>query len=222
LSDPSEPRSARYLLDEYRRKGFARELGFGERPAVLAVDMIRAFTDPASPLGSDYAREIAATRELLDAARRRGRPVLFTTTAYDDDYGDGGLFVRKVPALEALLRGSPAVELDPRLGRGPAEPLIEKQYASAFFGTGLEKTLRDLAVDTLLVAGFTTSGCIRATVVDALQNGFRAMVVLDCVGDRAEGPHRANLLDVQGKYGDVVALDAAVAYLEAGAAEARP
>ena len=207
-------RGARDLLREYRGKGLAGELGFGERPAVLVVDFIRGFTDPASPLGSDLDREVTATGELLAAARRAAIPILFTTTAYDAELEEAGLFVHKVPSLGCLVRGSPAVELDPRLAREPSETLLEKQYASAFFGTGLAARLGRGRIDTLLLAGCTTSGCIRATAVDALQHGFRAMVVLECVGDRAAAPHRANLLDIQGKYGDVVELAAALDYLE--------
>ena len=202
------------ILADYRRKGLAAELGFGERPAVLVVDFIIGFTDPSSPLGADLESEVAATRRLLDAARAKRVPVFFTTTSYGPDCRDAGYFVRKVPALATLQHGSRWVELDPRLERQPEETLIDKKYAGAFFGTALASTLRALAVDTVLMAGCTTSGCVRASVVDALQHGFRPIVPHPCVGDRAPEPHRANLLDIHGKYGDVVELEEALAYLD--------
>lgn len=190
-------------------------MGFGRRPAVVVVDLIHGFTDPASPLGAELDAVVAATRRLLDVARGAGRPVTFTTTSYGPDCADAGVFIRKVPSLEILQRGSSWIEVDPRLGRRGEELVIDKKYASAFFGTALASTLRSLRVDTVLIAGATTSGCIRATVVDAMQHGFRPIVPEDCVGDRAEAPHRANLLDIDGKYGDVLPLDDVLAYLGA-------
>jgi len=203
------------ILAEYREKGLAAEVGFGDRPAVVVVDMIRGFTDPSSPLGSDLDDEVAATRRLLDAARDVGAPVFFTTTAYGPDCRDAGYFVRKVPSLRILQIGSEAVTLDPRLGRREDETVVEKKYASAFFGTALASSLRALGVDTVILAGCTTSGCIRASAVDAIQHGFRPIVPRQCVGDRAPEPHRANLLDIHGKYGDVVELDEVLKRLEA-------
>ena len=207
-------RDATEILAEYRRKGLAAELGFGHRPAVLVIDVIVGFTDAASPLAADLEEQVAATRRLLAAARGRGVPAFFTTTTYGPDCRDAGYFVRKVPSLETLQQGSRWVELDPRLERRPEETVIDKKYASAFFGTALASTLRTLAVDTVLVAGCTTSGCVRASVVDALQHGFRPIVPHPCVGDRAPEPHHATRLDIHGKYGDVVELDAALGYLE--------
>lgn len=202
------------ILAEYKSRGLAARLGFGARPAVLVVDLILGFTDPASPLGSDLDSEVQATVDLLKAARGRKAPVFFTTTAYDKNLTMAGLFLKKVPALRILTRGSKWVKLDPRLRRQQAETVIEKQYASAFFATPLASTLTALQVDTLLLAGCTTSGCIRATAVDALQHGFRAIVPRECVGDRAREPHVANLVDIDGKYGDVVGLDEVIEYLE--------
>jgi nicotinamidase-related amidase len=193
-------------LSGYRRQGLAGRSGFGRRPAVVVVDAIVGFTDPACPLGSDYDREIAAIVRLLTAARRRHLPVVFTTTAYDRDMREAGVFAAKVPSLRHLQRGSPLVALDPRLKRRSAEVLLEKQYASAFFGTPLASLLTGAGVDTLIVTGFTTSGCVRATAVDGLQHGYRVVVPRECVGDRAAGPHEANLVDIDGKYGDVAPL----------------
>lgn len=207
-------RSAENVLAEYAAKGLAGEMGFGRRPAVLVVDLILGFTRVSSPLGSDLDAVVGATRRLLDSARSIEVPVYFTTTAYSPDLSDAGVFVRKVPSLAVLIRGSEEVELDPRLERRPQEVLIEKQYASAFFGTGLASELTARSVDTLIVAGATTSGCIRATAVDALQHGFRPIVPEECVGDRSPEAHRANLLDIQGKYGDVTELDAVLTYIQ--------
>lgn len=208
-----ERRSSDEVLAGYAAKGLAGEIGFGRRPALLVVDLILGFTVPSSPLGSDLDREVAATRRLLDAARDAGAPVLFTTTVYGDGLRDAGLFPRKVPALGILVNGAEAVALDPRLGRRPEETLIAKKYASAFFGTALASELTALGVDTLVVCGATTSGCVRATVVDALQHGFRPIVPAECVGDRSPEAHEANLLDIQGKYGDVVTLERVLEYL---------
>ncbi len=203
----NKPRdSGETVLAEYAAKGLAGEMGFGRRPAVLVVDLILGFTRVSSPLGYDLNAVVDATRRLLDTARSLELPIFFTTTAYNDDLSDAGVFVRKVPSLAVLLRGSEEVELDPRLERRSQEPLIEKQYASAFFGSDLASQLALLSVDTLIICGATTSGCIRATVVDALQHGFRPIVPEDCVGDRSPEAHRANLLDIQGKYGDVIPL----------------
>lgn len=197
---------AESVLAAYRKKGLAARVGFGRKPAVLVVDFIVGFTDKRSPLAADFDREVAATRKLLAAARRRGLPVFFTTTAYDREMREAGVFVRKVPSLRTLQEGSRWVAIDPRLARRKDEIVLNKKYASAFFGTALASTLTALGVDTLIVAGCTTSGCIRASVVDAMQHGFRTIVPRECVGDRAPGPHEANLLDIDGKYGDVMSL----------------
>lgn len=201
-------------LDSYRAKGLASPMGFGRRPAVLVVDLILGFTDPSSPLGSDLDAVIAATRRLLDACRDHEVPIFYTTTSYAPGLRDAGLFVRKVPSLGELVEGSRAVELDPRLGRRDDETLVVKKYASAFFGTALASELTALGVDTLVVTGATTSGCVRATVVDAMQSGFRPIVPRECVGDRSTEAHEANLRDVEGKYGDVVALGEVLDLLE--------
>jgi nicotinamidase-related amidase len=199
----------------YRAKGLGDLVGFGERPAIAVVDFINAFTDPASPLGSTLDAEVAATRRVLDAARRRGVPVVFTTVAYDPALREAGVFVRKLPALKVLVRGSDAVRVDARLGMQPDEFLIVKHYASAFFGTSLASFLTAQGVDTLIVTGCTTSGCVRATVVDALQHGFRAIVPRQCVGDRLALAHEANLFDMHAKYGDVVDVQEVLDYLGA-------
>lgn len=191
-------------LDLYRSRGLGSRVGFGVRPAVVVVDYIVGFTDPKSPLAGNFAAELRATRSVLNAMRRCRLPVFFTTTAYDKAMTEAGVFVRKVPSLAVLQRGSRWVEIDPSLKRRRSEVVIEKQYASAFFGTPLASTLHAMGVDTLIVVGCTTSGCVRATVVDGLQHGLRVIVPRECVGDRAAGPHDANLIDIDGKYGDVM------------------
>jgi nicotinamidase-related amidase len=208
---PADP-----ILDGYRSKGFAGRVGFGRRPAVLVVDFIVGFTDPESPLAGELDSQIEATCALLETARSRSLPVFFTTTVYDSDWSNGGLFVVKIPSLKILVPGSRWIEVDPRLERQPSEPIIEKQYASAFFGTSLASTLTARGIDTVIVAGCTTSGCVRATVVDSLQHGFRTIVPPECVGDRSAEQHAANLVDIEGKYGDVVELVEVVAVLERG------
>lgn len=200
---PAEPVST---LDLYRSRGLGSRVGFGSRPAVVVVDYIVGFTDPRSPLAGDFSKELGATKSLLNAMRRRGFPVYFTTTAYDQAMTEAGVFVRKVPSLAVLQRGSRWVDIDPSLKRKGNEVVIEKQYASAFFGTPLASTLHAQGVDTLIVTGCTTSGCVRATAVDGLQHGLRVIVPRECVGDRAPGPHEANLIDIDGKYGDVMAV----------------
>lgn len=201
----------------YRQRGLAGRVGFGERPAVVVVDMIHGFTDPASPLGSNLDAEVAATARLLAAARAARFPVHFTTIEYHDD-GTGGVpFVRKIPAIRTLLPGSRLVAVDGRLAPAAGEIVWTKQGASAFFGTALAAALTSRRVDTVLLAGCTTSGCVRASAIDSCQYGFRTIVVREAVGDRAREPHEANLFDMDAKYADVVALDEALAYLAARA-----
>jgi nicotinamidase-related amidase len=201
-------------LRRFEERGLTRELGFGERPAVLAVDLVNAFTDPRLPFGSDLDAAVEHARRVLDQARRAGLPVLFTTVAYEDpDLADAGLWAVKVPATATLRAGSPEVEPDGRLGRREDESVLVKKYASAFFGTDLVSRLNALRVDTLVLVGCTTSGCIRATAVDAIQNGFRPMVVREAVGDRDPAAHEQSLLDLQAKYADVVSADSVLAHL---------
>jgi len=209
------------LTTQYEQAGFARRVGFGQRPAVVVVDFIRGFTDPACPLGGDLTDEIGATRQILDAARTAGVPVIFTAIVYDDPQArDAGLWLKKVPSLSWLQRGSPWVAVDERLGRRSDERVVEKKFASGFAGTDLAAYLTTLGRDTIILMGCTTSGCIRASAIDGLQHGFRVIVPREAVGDRAAGPHEANLFDIDAKYGDVVALSTVLEYL-AGLATAQ-
>jgi maleamate amidohydrolase len=191
---------------------FGRAAGFGDRPAVLVVDLNVGFTDPASPLACDLDDVLVNTRVLLDAARARRVPVLFTTVVYDAvGEAAAAVFLRKVPALRALRPGTRWVEIDPRLGRSESEPVIAKAFASAFFGVPLAAMLAGR--DTLIVCGASTSGCVRATVVDAMQHGLSPIVARECVGDRSARAHEQALADIGGRYGDVVSLDEVLAAL---------
>jgi nicotinamidase-related amidase len=199
----------------FRERGFGLKIGFGRRPALIIVDIIRAFTDPDMPLGSNMDLEIEATNHLIDACRETGAPVFFTTTAYDDaSLKDGGIWVLKQKGAATLRSGSAAVELDPRLHHHPHDSMLVKKYASCFFGTDLLSRLVSHGCDTLLIAGCTTSGCVRGTAVDAVQNGFRPIIVTEAVGDRSEIAHRQSLFDLQAKYCDVVALTETLDYLK--------
>jgi nicotinamidase-related amidase len=184
---------------------FGGAVGFGRRPAVVVVDLNYAFTDPVSPLACDLEEVLVACRSLLDVARGRGVPVFFTTVVYDVvGEAAAAVFLRKVPALRVCAPGSRWVQIDARLGRADAEPIIEKSGASAFFGTPFAAMLAGR--DTLVVCGASTSGCVRATVVDALQHGFAPIVPRECVGDRSVRAHEQSLADIGGRYGDVLGL----------------
>ncbi len=200
----------------YERAGWGNRVPRGARPAVVVVDLSRGFTEPEFPTGADLSEVVAATGRLVDAAHAAGAPVAFTTIAYEEADLDGGCaWLRKAPGMGILRAGSDLVDLDPRLPRDPADALVVKKGPSAFFGTDLAAALTARGVDTVLVCGATTSGCVRASVVDAVQYGFTVLVPRPCVGDRAEGPHEANLFDIDAKYGDVIDLDDALAYVAA-------
>jgi nicotinamidase-related amidase len=198
----------------YEKAGLGQAVTLGDRPAVLVVDFSCGFTDPACPLGSDLTPQVEATRRLLDAAREKGVPVVFTTIAFEPSLKDGGLWMQKVPALGVLQLGGRWAEIDPRLGQREDETVIVKKGASGFFGSNLASVLVSQGVDSVILCGATTSGCIRATAIDLLQYGWPTLVPRECVGDRAQAPHEANLFDIQAKYADVVSVEDAIAYLE--------
>jgi nicotinamidase-related amidase len=202
------------VRNTYQRAGFTGAFRMGDRPAVLVVDLCRGFTDPACPLGSEAPDEIERTCGVLDAARRAGVLVVFTTIAYDEGALGSTAWLRKVPSLAELTVGSPWVEIDPRLARRPEEPVIAKAGASAFFGTPLAALLVGAGVDSVIVLGATTSGCVRASVVDSVQHGFATFVVPDCCVDRAPGPHEANLFDMTAKYADALPAEEVVGQLQ--------
>jgi maleamate amidohydrolase len=189
---------------DYRDAGFTGRLEWGASPALVIVDFCMAYLEPTSPLyaGVEAARDSAA--RLLAQARAARLPIFHTVVRYTPGGGDGGVFYRKVPLLKVFEAGSPLAEPPPELARRDGEIVIVKQYASAFFGTSLAATLTSRGIDTLVITGVSTSGCIRATAVDACQNGFLPFVCRDAVGDRHPSPHEANLFDLAAKYAEVV------------------
>ncbi len=203
--------------DNYASGNATQRLTFGRRPALVIVDFVNAYLVPRSPLfgGEGCLSAQRGAQAVLSAARAACIPVLHTTVVYEPGGRDGGVFFRKLPALAVFQQGHDphlaafATGLEPQFG----ETVITKQYASAFFGTSLASTLTALSVDTLLIAGVSTSGCIRATAVDACQHGFVPFVVREAVGDRAPGPHDASLFDLQSKYAEVIGIDSAMSYL---------
>ena len=198
----------------YERAGLGQAVTLGSSPAVLVVDFSCGFTDPGCTLGADMTAEVEATKRLLDTAREKGLPVIFTTIGFEPSGKDGGLWLQKAPALADLELGGRWVEIDPRLARREDETIVLKKGASGFFGTNLASILVSQSVDTVILCGATTSGCVRATAVDLLQYGWPTIVPRECVGDRAQAPHDANLFDIQAKYADVVPLAEALAYVE--------
>ena len=196
--------------------GFHGRAGFGTRPALIVVDMSVGFTDPGSPLHCDLEEVVGAIAQLLAASRAARYPVLYTTVAYDDAGKEAAtVFIDKVPALLTLEAGSRWVEIDPRLAPQPGEPVVKKLFASAFYKTPLASLLAAQQVDGVIVTGASTSGCVRATAVDALQHGYRVVVPREAVGDRNLAAHEANLYDIDAKYGDVLALQDVLAFLAA-------
>lgn len=214
----SQPADESALIDNYRRGGFMQRLEFGQRPALLIIDFVKAYLLEGSPLyGGEGCRSAhRGAIALLQAARATPIPVFHTNLGYEADGRNGGLFYQKVGALRCFIpdadhpeRGEFADGLQPISG----EVVITKQYSSAFFGTTLASTLTALRIDTLLIAGVSTSGCVRASGVDCCQHGFVPIVVRDAVGDRDPAPHESNLFDLQAKYAEVVGLADATTYL---------
>ncbi len=185
----------------------------GRRPALLIVDVVMAYLEPTSPLYAGVEGALAPNERLLAAARAAATPVVFTNVVYRPDGIDGGVFFRKIPALRSFVEGSPLGAFPPTLLPRADELVVSKQYPSAFFGTTLAPTLHALGVDTLVITGFSTSACVRASALDALCHGFMPFVVSDACGDRHEAPHNASLFDLQAKYAEVVSEDEAARML---------
>ena len=197
-------------------EGFGGRGGFGRRPALVVIDMTLGFTDPESPLACDLEGPVSEIQKLLEAARQVEIPVVFTTVAYrESDKLTAAAFTDKVPALLTLEAGTRWAEIDPRIAPRETEPVLNKLFASGFFGTGLSSLLTAAGVDTLIISGASTSGCVRATAVDALQYGFRPVVPREAVGDRNPDAHEANLYDIDAKYGDVVRIQEVLDHLRA-------
>jgi len=201
-------------LNENYKGAFDGSLGFGDKPALILVDLVRAYFDKESSLYAGVEDALSSAIRIKDAARAAGVTVIYTNVVYKEDGSDGGVFYRKVPALSAFVAGNPLGDWPDGLDPAKDELVISKQYASAFFGTSLTETLNAEGIDTLIITGVSTSGCIRATCVDAISSGFIPIVVSDACGDRHQAPHDANLFDMNAKYGDVVDEDTVIKYLK--------
>jgi len=196
------------LTDNYRG-AFDGRLPFGRSPALLIVDVARAYVEEGSPLYVGNDKALRSNERLIEAARDAGVPVLFTRVVYQPGGIDGGLFYRKVPALRCFEEGQPLGDFPASVRPAAGEIVVTKQYASAFFGTSLAASLNALTIDTVLITGYSTSGCVRATALDAMQHGFLPFVIRDACGDRHPSPHEANLFDLQAKYAEVISEDEA-------------
>lgn len=179
-------------------------LDFGTHPALIVVDAVRGYIDPSAPIYAGVESALPVIARLLDGFRAAGLPIIYTVVSYRPDGADGGLFWKKLPALRAFVEGSPFAEIPDAIAPRPDELVLTKHYASAFFGTALASDLAARRIDTLVITGFSTSGCVRATALDALQHGYAPFVVKDACGDRHPAPHEANLFDLQAKYAEVV------------------
>jgi maleamate amidohydrolase len=204
----------------YSRSGIGNRVGYGRRAAVVVVDLQNGFTDPGCPVGGDLDAVVGATRQLLDAARNAGLPIAFTAIAFQEGTLDREPWLRKMPGLRELVEGTRWCEIDSRLEPRSEELIVRKRAASGFFGTHLASFLAASGVDTLVVTGCVTSGCVRATVIDAVSHGYRTIVPEECVGDRAQGPHEWNLFDIDAKYADVEPLERVLKQLSAKVAVA--
>ena len=208
---------------DYAATGFGERIGFGERPGLVVVDMVRGYLVEGEPFWAPaYAPVLEANARLVEAAREHRVPVVWTTLALDETEWDTGHFLRKVPSLREYVRRPELADFDPRLAPRPGELVVRKQFASAFFGTSLGSALTRLGVDTVVVSGVSTSGCVRATAVDALQHGYRPVVVAEAVGDRDASAHRQSLYDLAAKYADVELLATVVERLGARGASGTP
>jgi nicotinamidase-related amidase len=195
--------------------GFGGRQAFGRRPALLIVDMSLGFTSPDSPLACELDGAVDAIAALLETSRTRELPVVYTTVVYGEGEKTAArAFIEKVPILLTLAAGSPFVEIDPRIAPLPHEPVLNKLFASAFFGTSLQSLLAAAGCDSVLVTGASTSGCVRATAVDVLQHGYRLVIPREAVGDRDRRAHEQALYDIDAKYGDVASLADTLAWLE--------
>lgn len=204
------------LNDDYAAAGFGGRLRFGNTPVLLIVDVVMAYLDPNSPLYAGVEDALASNERLAAAARAAGVPVIFTNVVYEPGGIDGGMFFRKVAALKAFERGSTDGAFPPTLQPHPGEMVLSKQYPSAFFGTSLAPTLHAAGIDTVMITGFSTSGCVRATALDALCHGFAPFVIREACGDRDERPHDQNLFDMAAKMAEVVSESDAIILMQRG------
>ena len=202
----------------YQSRGFQRRIGFGKRPALLIIDLANAWTRPGHSFSCDNMDVIIPTNQkLLEAARKKNIPIIYTTTAYQDPDGprsDAGLWGLKIP-VETLQEGSAGAQIDDRIAPVPerGEQVIVKKRASAFHGTYLAGYLRAQDVDTLIITGVTMAGCVRHTAEDTIAEGFRPILVREGCGDRVPGVTEWNLFDIDAKFGDVESIDRVLEYL---------
>ena len=191
-------------LDQNYKAVFNKRLGFGKNPAIILVDFVAAYFDENSPLYADVEKALLSAIRIRNKGREKNISIIYTNVSYQKDGKNGGVFFEKLPVLSCFIEGAKTAGWPSKLDIDPNEIVITKQYPSAFFETRLSKKLNNLEIDTLIITGLTTSGCIRATCVDAISYGFRPIVVKDACGDRHEKPHIANLFDMNAKYADVV------------------
>ncbi len=201
------------LMANYAR-AYDRRVGFGTRPALLLIDFCQAYFDPDCDLYADVEAELASALRIRAAARASKVPVILTNVVYQAGGVDGGRFFEKAPPLKNFIQGNPMGAFGPGLMPHDDELVVSKQYPSAFFGTSLASTLTAMGVDSVLLTGLTTSGCVRASCVDAMSHGFKTAVIADACGDRHPAPHEANLFDMNAKYADVVSEAEAIAFLK--------
>jgi len=201
----------------YKKAGYgAGNIGMGENPALLIVDFQKAFTDPDSPMGGSESikKAVIRTSEILPKIRKLNIPIIHTLVAYRYDKKDMGLWEKKVSKLSEVIIGTKWAELDDKVINEKDEIVITKKMPSAFFNTNLINILINKRIDTLLIGGCTTSGCVRATVIDSFSFGFKPIVLEDCVGDQGIEPHEANLFDINNRYGDIILSKNIVSHLE--------
>ncbi len=205
---------AQDINNDYEGAGYNRRLGFGARAALILIDFVEAYFDRCSPLYADIEDSLVSALRIRDAARQAGLFIIYTNVVFTKGGADGGIFIKKVPALHMMEAGGPMGAWPKGLQPGEDELVISKQYPSAFFGTSLSSTLTAQGIDTLILTGLTTSGCVRATCLDTVSYGFRPIVVRDACGDRDERPHEANLFDMNAKYADVLSEVEVLDYLD--------
>jgi len=193
---------------------FDNRVGFGKRPAMLLIDFVEAYFDKTCPLYANVEENLASALRVREKARSAGIPIIYTNVVFHEDMSDAGVFYKKVKVLEHMKKGSPMGAWPKGLETAPEELVVTKQYPSAFFGTSLASTLTAKHIDSVIITGLTTSGCVRASCVDACSHGFVPIVVADACGDRDEAPHQANLFDMNAKYGDVVSETEIIDYLK--------
>ncbi|MFK8251250.1 isochorismatase family protein [Ancylobacter terrae] len=209
------------LIRYYEDRGWCGRVGFGERPAIVVVDLAKCWMK-GSKIGSDLSAVVEATISLLKRGRAAGIPIFFSTMAFEPDLSDaGGVIEKKLRHFDDMIKGSPEIELLPELDRQPGEVFFVKQRPSCFYGTNLLSQLIGHSVDTIIVTGCSTSGCIRATCESGIDNNFRVIVPKEAVGDRCKSAHEANLFDINARYADVLPIGEVADYLDGLAARRR-